>query len=452
MKTSRYNLILTTEDGRKIAFNSTTCALAEVDAAFFEVLDTIGTVDPEKADASQKELIEMMRQGNYIVDDAVDELKILQYQHLSGKYSNYTLGLTVALTLGCNFACPYCYEQVKQGLITPETVEGIVAIVTEAAQKRRDIQITWYGGEPLLAKDIMFDLSSRLIAICTENQANYSAFIVTNGYLLTDEVIGKLKEAKIGGAQVTLDGPPAVHNSRRRLKASPAGTFDTILAHVIKLKEHNLNVTIRVNVDKSNIDALPELLDILEAHHLKDVLLNLGHVTAYTEACMSVAESCLSVAEYAENDLKFQRLIHERGFNIDRYPFYPGIKANYCCADAQNSFVLDPDGYMYKCWNDVGAVAKAVGDIKNRRDGSGRQMLMNNIDYLFWSPFDFQQCRECNILPICMGGCPYNGLRNGDRPECEKWKYNLDSILKLAYERDKKQSLEKIAAGERECG
>jgi uncharacterized protein len=452
MKASRYNLILTTEDGQKIAFNSTSCALAEVDADFFEILDNIAKINLKETDERKKRLIELMMQGNYIVDDAVDELKILKYRHLSGKYNNFTLGLTVALTLGCNFDCPYCYERSKQGFISQEAVEGIVAVVTEAAKKRKDIQITWYGGEPLLAQDIMFDLSDRLIKICMENEANYSAFIVTNGYLLTEETIGKLKEAKVTGAQVTIDGPPAIHNSRRRLKGSLAGTFDTILDHVVKIKEHHLNVTIRVNIDKSNIDAIPELLEILEINQLKDVLLTLGHVTAYTEACMSVAESCLSAEEYAQNDLKFQRLFHERGFNIDGYPFYPGIKGNYCCADAQYSFVLDPDGYMYKCWNDVGDVHKAVGDIKRRQEGPDQKMLMQTIDYLFWSPFDFEQCRECNLLPICMGGCPYNGLKNGDRPECEKWKYNLDKILKLTYERNKRPNPEKVASEERECG
>jgi uncharacterized protein len=450
MKASKYNLILDTEDGRKIAFNSTTCALAEVDDDFLDVLDNIDKINFEDTDAKRKQLIQSMIEGNYIVDDAVDELKVIKYQHLSGKFSDYSLGLTVALTLGCNFACPYCYEKSKQGFIAAEAIEGIVEMVTEAAKRRKSVQITWYGGEPLLAQDIIFDLSSRLIKICDENKTHYSAYIVTNGYLLTDETISKLKEAKVTGAQITIDGPPKVHNSRRKLKGSDAGTFDTILNNVVKLKANNFNVAIRINIDKSNINSVNELLDILEANHLQDIMLNLGHVTAYTEACMSVAESCLSIEEYADNDLKFQRLFHERGFNVDNYPFYPGIKGNYCCADSQNAFVLDPEGYMYKCWNDVGDANKAVGDIKKIKQVPDQKKLMHNIDYLFWSPFEFEQCRACNLLPICMGGCPYNGQKN-QKPECEKWKYNLINILKLTYERDKNKALEGGSLEASEC-
>jgi uncharacterized protein len=440
MKASKYNLILDTDDGKKIAFNSTSCALAEVDENFFDVLNNPDKINLETADTEKKQLIESMLQGNYLVSDVLDELKLIKYKHLNGKYGNSGFGLTVALTMACNFACSYCYEKPKQGLMVEAVVAGIVEMVTAAAQKRKDIQITWYGGEPLLARELMLDLSSRLIAICNENQANYSAFIVTNGYLLTDETISKLKEAKINGAQVTLDGPPEIHNSRRRLKGSSAGTFDTILKNVIKLKENNLSVSVRINIDKSNLDTVPELLDILENHNLKEVLINLGRVTAYTEACLSVAESCLSVEEYADHDLKFQRLFHERGFYVDCYPFYPGIKGNYCCADAQSSFVLDPEGYMYKCWNDVGNISEAVGNIRPGNRVANEKMMMNNIEYLFWSPFDFEQCRECNILPICMGGCPYQGKQD-ERPQCEKWKYNLTNILKLTYERNKKQAV-----------
>jgi uncharacterized protein len=440
MKASKYNLILDTDDGKKIAFNSTSCALAEVDEDFFDVLNNPDKINPEEAAPKRKQLIESMLQGNYLVNDALDELKMIKYKHLNGKYSNSGFGLTVALTMACNFACPYCYEKPKQGLMTEAVSEGIVEMVTAAAQKRKEIQITWYGGEPLLAKELLFTLSDRLIAICNENDANYSAFIITNGYLLTDETIGRLKQAKVNGAQVTIDGPPEIHNTRRRLKGSNAGTFDTILNNVIKLKENDINVSIRINIDKSNLDSVTKLLDILESNNLKDVLISLGRVTAYTEACVSVTEACLSVEEYADSDLKFQRLFHERGFNVDRYPYYPGIKGNYCCADSQGAFVLDPEGFLYKCWNDVGNVNEAVGTIRKADGISDEKMLMRNIEYLFWSPFDFEQCRECNILPICMGGCPFNGKKN-KQPECEKWKYNLTNILKLTYERNKNRIL-----------
>lgn len=437
MKKSRYNLILKTKDSHYLAFNSTSCALAEVDPDFLETLENIETIDYAKLDAPKKQLIDTMQAGNYIVNDEIDELKILKYRHLVGKYDFASLGLVIALTLGCNFDCPYCYENPQKGLITPEAIQGIIEMVTQAAQKRKDIEITWYGGEPLLAKEIIYDLSAKLIQICNENGSRYSAFMVTNGYLLTDEVIAKLKSAQVSGVQVTIDGPPEIHNRRRRLKGSNVGTFDTILNNVVKLKEQQFNLTVRINIDKTNVDELNQLFDIFEANNLNDLFISFGRVTANTEACSAVAESCFDIEEFAQYDLKYQQLLHDRGFKIEGYPDYPAILANYCCADSQSEFVIDPEGYMYKCWNDVGNATRAVGNVITAKSADAK-MVMQNLEYLFWTPFEYEQCVQCNLLPICMGGCPYNGQRNG-QPDCEKWKYNLEKTLVLTYERKKEQ-------------
>jgi uncharacterized protein len=441
MKESKYNLIFRTDDSKYIAFNSTTCALAEVEEDFFEILRNIEEIDYEQLDEKKKRLVDAMQEGNYIIKNEVDEIKLLKYRHLKSKYESSSLGLVIAVTLGCNFDCSYCYENLKKGFISQEAIDGIVEMVNEAAKKKNDIHITWYGGEPLLGKDIIYDLSDKLIQICNENGAHYNAYIVTNGYLLTDEIIHKLKAVKVTGAQVTIDGPPKIHNSRRRLKGSGKETFDTILNNVIKLKENKFDLTIRVNIDKTNTDYLNELFDILETKNLKDLSISFGHVTAYTEACMSIAESCFDIQEYANQDFKYQQLLYKRKFNIEGYPNYPGVKGNYCCADSQGSFVIDPEGYMYKCWNDVGNVERAVGDIKIIKKAQDEKMLMRNIKYLFWSPFEHEKCVKCNLLPICMGGCPFNGEKNG-QPDCEKWKYSLEKTLCLTYEKNKNKMCE----------
>jgi len=441
MKASKYNIILTMDDGTKIAFNSMTCALAEINEDFIEIIEKIDSLQYEKLDAKQKLLVDKMLEGNYIVHDNIDELKLIKYKHLSGKFNNESLGLTIAPTLSCNFECPYCYENPKQSFIKEDVVKGILEMVSEAAKRKKGIYITWYGGEPLIAKDILFDMSQKMINICRENETNYSAYIVTNGYLINDEIICKFKEAKINSMQITIDGPPYIHNKRRKLKGSDEGTFDVILSNVKKLSEAGMNVTIRVNIDKTNIDKLEELLDILEINGLKNIQLTLGQVTAYTEACASVAETCLNTEEFAKVNIILQDILHKRGFISHGYPYYPGTKANYCTADSISSFVVDPDGYMYKCWNDIGNIKRAVGNIKKFKEILDHDMYARHINYILWSPFDHKECIECELLPICMGGCPYNGEKNGSTPDCEKWKYNLEEILKLTY-MQKKDMLE----------
>jgi len=451
MKASKYNMFWTLDNGTTIAFNSMTCALAEINEDFMDILNDIDNLVYEELTGDRKALADQMLLGNYILKDSFDELKVIKYRHFAGKFNSDSLGLTIAPTLSCNFGCPYCYENPKNGTMASEVQDGIVELVTEAAKQRKEISITWYGGEPLLAKSIISDMSERMIRVCEENGASYGAFIVTNGYLLDDEMIEQFKRLKISGAQITLDGPPRIHNTRRMLKTSDKGTFDTILNHIRKLKESGINnISIRINIDKTNVDYIEELLDILIENGLNDVGIGLGHVNAYTDACTSVAEACMNTEEYARNNVKYQDILHRKGFSAGGYPYYPGIKANYCCADSSSAFVLDPEGYMYKCWNDVGTVDKAVGNVLKRSEAPEEDMYMRNVNYIFWSPFDYEECVACSLLPVCMGGCPYNGTRNGSKPECEKWKYNLEDVLKLTY-LQKKDNPEPVCTGEA-CG
>ncbi|OPZ85180.1 MAG: hypothetical protein BWY74_03989 [Firmicutes bacterium ADurb.Bin419] len=453
MKISKYNMFWKLEDGTNIAFNSMTCALAEINEDFMEVLNNIENINYEELNGEKKELVDNMLLGNYILKDSFDELKVIKYRHYSGKFNQDSLGLTIAPTLSCNFGCPYCYEDPKSGMMSKEVQDAIIELVTEAAKKRKDVSVTWYGGEPLLAKSIIADMSERMIKVCDENGAKYGAFIVTNGYLLDEETIKKFKDLRISGAQITLDGPARIHNTRRVLKNSDKGTFDTILANTKKLKESGINnISVRINIDKTNVDYIEELLDILIESGLNDVGIGLGHVNAYTDACTSISEACMNTEEYAIKNVKYQDILHRKGFYANGYPYYPGIKANYCCADSSSAFVLDPEGYMYKCWNDVGRMDKAVGQVLKRTEAPDEDMYMRNVDYIFWSPFDYKECIECNLLPICMGGCPYNGSRNNSKPECEKWKYNIEDVLKLTY-LQKKDCPEPACSGEAcNCG
>jgi radical SAM additional 4Fe4S-binding domain len=430
MKKSKYNKIIELENGKTIAFNSITCALAEVDDEFLNVLKNIENIDIEHLNEKSKELIKNMSTGNYIVDDDIDELKLLKYRNYSGKFSSRDFGIVLAPTLACNFACPYCYETAKAGMMSKEVQDSLIEMIEENAKNKKNINVTWYGGEPLLAKDIIFGFAKRAIEICDRENVNYSSYIVTNGYLINDEIIKGMKESKITGAQITVDGPPSIHNKRRKLKNSDEETFTTIISNIKKLIDNGItNVAIRINIDKTNVDNVEELLDILDENGLKDTSVNLGHVTAYTDACNGVVDNCLDVKEYAENDTKYQKILFDRGYNVSsRYPFYPSIKSNYCCADHIGAFVIDAEGYMYKCWNDVGNVDRAVGNVTKIKDEVNEKMFARNMEYMMWSPFDHEECKECNVLPICMGGCPYKGLMN-KKPECEKWIYNLQKTI-----------------------
>jgi uncharacterized protein len=103
-----------------------------------------------------------------------------------------------------------------------------------------------------------------------------------------------------------------------------------------------------------------------------------------------------------------------------------------------NSFLVDPDGDLYRCFNFAGDKSKSMGNIRNPIDYQHPEFTK-----LFqFDPFEDGDCRRCTILPICMGGCPAKRFdRNLPKNQvCDSWKYNLQPMLELiAYARTRQQ-------------
>jgi len=115
--------------------------------------------------------------------------------------------------------------------MSADTIEYLVNFIEQRIQGVLGINIVWYGGEPLLAIDLIEVISTRVLEICRKNNVSFKADMVTNGYLLTDENVRKLIECEVKTIQVTLDGDREVHDSRRFLDEKK-GSFDGILSNL----------------------------------------------------------------------------------------------------------------------------------------------------------------------------------------------------------------------------
>lgn len=430
MKASKYNIIFAYKD-KNLAFNSMTCALAEVNDNFFKLLNAIksNNFNEKNLDLEDLNTFENMKKGGFIIDDCFNEIDFLKFKSYQGKFRTDNIGLTIAPTFACNFACPYCYENTKNEIMSQDVMDSICNEVQRAAEHKKNIHVSWYGGEPLLAKNVIWKLSEQFIKNSEKFGAYYSAAIITNGYLIDDETVKNFLKYKIIKVQITIDGPPDIHNNRRKLKSSSAPTFDVILKNVKKLIDAGINVAIRINIDKTNEDRVEELLDILLDYKLQNAYVYLGHVQSSTEACQSISGDCLSTKDYALKFVNFEKTLIEKGFNPNNYPSYPRARSNNCGADAINSKVIAPDGNLYKCWHDMSDKNMSIGNIKNISDITDKN-IMTQVNYLLFNPFKNKECIQCNVLPLCMGGCP----TVSNRCSCQKWKYSLIEALKAKYD------------------
>lgn len=423
MKESRYNISVI-YNGEHLMFNSRTIATAALDRPALDILDTVRQGNEVK----ETDLVKEMKRVGFLVDDATDELQQLEMNYNLGKYEKSGLGLVIAPTMACNFACPYCFEGTQKGIMSKELQKKIISMASNFAKNGQNINITWFGGEPLLAKKTIYSMSEQLIEICLKENVDYEAGMVTNGYLLDEETVQKLREYKVTFIQITLDGLPKTHNQKRKLiNNSGEPTFDRIVENILLVKSQGICTSIRINVDKETEGELEQLLELMMEKKLGENLY-LGHVEANTDCSKECSENCLSAEEFARTYVNYEKLLFSKKMQTD----YPAPTRINCGADYLYSFVIDAGGDMYKCLNDIGIKKNSIGNIEDLEDFSQltQNPNRNYTKYITWSPFDFKKCRECNILPICMGGCQYNGREAGE-PICESWKYEIEEYIKL---------------------
>ncbi len=104
------------------------------------------------------------------------------------------------------------------------------------AHKYSELEIGWFGGEPLLGISVIDKLSPELSRIARDNNCNYRARIVTNGLKLTDQIASRLiLQHHVRSIEVTLDGTAPFHDLRRCTKNKRLPTFQAILNNVIRI-------------------------------------------------------------------------------------------------------------------------------------------------------------------------------------------------------------------------
>ncbi len=429
-KLSRYNHFLAWRNGHYLAFNARSGAIALLDPSHHATLERLadklqshwsGSLPPD-----EEELLKQLRYGSFACDDDFSEIDWLKFEHNKARFDESVLGLVIAPTMACNMACSYCFEGNKRGRMSDETVQSVINFVTRRAASLKGLEVDWFGGEPLLAMDAIERLSRAFIDLSDSHHFDYMSSAVSNGYLLTSETVDQLVALKCLSVQVTLDGPSRIHNLKRPLKNGKP-SFDKIIKN-LQYAVTKMGVSIRVNIDKGfSADTIRELVDELKRADLQDkVWVNFGMLEASTSVCSNIADNCYGAADFSKVEAEYFAILLKEGFRIQKLPAPTSV---FCMAQQVGCFLVDPDGDLYRCFNHVGDKAKATGHIST--EINFRHPEFNRL--FRFDPFDHAECRECNILPICMGSCPARRLNGNGTPEitCDSWKYNLEPMLEI---------------------
>ena len=417
MKWSKYNYMFQSED-KYFLYNSLSNSLAELESHEFHMLES-KKESISDLNYSNSDFFNSLKQMKAIVENDEDEINKIKYINSLRRADNRRLILTINPTLACNFKCSYCFEKQHPAIFMSDSIEEKIINFIKRNKQTEALDITWFGGEPLLAFDRIESLTNKFQSL----NLKYKAQIITNGYLLNRDVCSRLDNLAISSVQITIDGLESTHDSRRCLK-SGAPTFSKIVDNIDTLKQINpsIEVTVRVNVDRNNKDEFLKLHKMFKAKRYKNFTISLAFVNN-----LSGDVRCENIMERAEQSDYVMKLY--RSYGLDFSYIYPQHERYECAIRNKNSLVIGPEGELYKCWNDVGDVTKIVGNI----DGAiANQDLL--LRYLVGAdPFEDPKCKSCILLPVCGGGCPYLRIKNEfdgkDVTPCPLIKDNLNEFL-----------------------
>lgn len=431
IKPSLYTVLVPMTGARYLAYNTVSQSFSVWDAQDMAMWQDLNARETLPYSAGFRGFV----QGGYVVNADIDERELVRASYDRARHSDSHMMLTIAPTLSCNFGCHYCFQGLDKPLsrMTPKVREATKRFLMDNLKGRRSFHLTWYGGEPLMDQETIWDVSAVATEYCDAHGIKYTSMMISNGYKMTVPVAEKLRKARVSRVQITIDGDARAHDSRRHL-TSGRGTFDKIIENIKAVTERKLlKVSIRVNIDGNNEAEAVRLLNIL---HDNGLGVHNG-VSVYFAPVESVAEnaggcdSCLSKTDYADVENKLQELAFEKGLiPLPKMPRFLGL----CTAVKPNSYVIVPNGDLHKCWDTVMDSGRRVGSVISapRKSDDVTEKMWND-----WSPFDNDVCGNCKLLPACGGACAFKFVHNdyasgetGKLP-CPSLKFNMAEQLFL---------------------
>lgn len=180
--------------------------------------------------------------------------------------TNRRMELILLPTEKCNLRCTYCYEDFAIGRMSETTQVAIERLLERRIPELDHLELSWFGGEPLAAKEVVLRLSEFAYRLCEAHNVQFRGGMTTNAVHLNSALLNALLDRNQSFFQVTLDGWRSVHDEVRRY-ADGRGSFDQIWTNILAAKQldRNFEFVLRVHVRRNNIETLDELMRELGA-------------------------------------------------------------------------------------------------------------------------------------------------------------------------------------------
>jgi uncharacterized protein len=400
---SQFNARTTAPDGTLVLWNSYSNAFSGFPPQAIAQVEPLLTRKGFRGPKSG--LTKYMAERGFIVPKGANEFERFQFRFGKRHYRQDVLELTILASEQCNFRCVYCYEEFVRGTMEPWVRAAVVQMVEKHIAHLKTVILSYFGGEPLMGFEAIEDLGPALLQLAEKHGVNLMSGMTTNGYLLSEDVAAKLLAWKINHFQITLDGAPEDHDSRRMLIGG-GPTFHRILDNLKNLQKFKdeFEVVLRVNFDPASAKRMREFMQMISPFkgdsrfHL--FFYPIRHLGGPNDRSLKICDETDSQRTELET-LGAQTGVQTKRTAPAQRPF-----GEPCYANRPHHFVVGTDGSLMKCTVMLSSRKRnIVGRL--RPDGS---MDIDIDRFTAWCKPHYANdpaCAKCFFLPICAGGiCP----------------------------------------------
>lgn len=418
-------------DNQKYLFDGSSASIYKIDSIVLEILGYEGKTIEEIYDIFKDKIDEqvyrdtldkMMKSSFVVGNESVDEVQDRPYLK----------GVTLMLVQSCNLACQYCFgsegEYFDKGIMQEKVALDTIDYLIEKSGNENNLQITFFGGEPLLC----FELIECIVSYCKSKEntthKKFSYSMTTNGTLLNDQINKFIIENRIG-TMISIDGNAEQQNAKRYYKMGK-GCYDEVIEKTAPLREKGY-LSARATITDTNL-VLVEVFEHLHSLGFRSIPMapayNLMTDDDYRVYVDKLYELCNMFKRYLKTDIVKAKKLRILWKAIKR--IHKGAIQFTACGAGINGVAVDIHGNLYPCHRFVSNKEYIIGNIYKSNDKRKKFAEEANIK-------SHPKCDKCYLRLLCGGGCTYeNYIEKGStldifEKQCNETKVIYNNMIEL---------------------
>lgn len=313
----------------------------------------------------------------------------------------------------CNLACKYCFAgegeyKGDRSLMSYEVGKKALDFLVANSGSRRNLEVDFFGGEPLMNFDVVKKLVAYGREIEKEKDKNFRFTLTTNGVLLNDDII-EFANKEMDNIVLSIDGRKEVHDYMRPFK-NGAGSYDLIIDKFKKVAEsrNQTKYYVRGTFTHYNLDFVKDVLSLADEGFEQ---ISVEPVVAGPEEPYAIREEDIPVICEGYDALAKEMLKRKkegRGFHFFHYMI--DLSGGPCvykrlsgCGSGTEYLAVTPWGDLYPCHQFVGEEQFCLGNV----DEGIRNTELRDT-FKLCNVYAKEECRNCFAKFYCSGGCAAN--------------------------------------------